>query len=331
MSSADPAPDPSGAETEHAQAAALAGRDCSPRASARRPGRRARRPGPPRSRRGASSAGGHSHGPGERAPLGAVHLPRPGRFGVPHRPRGGVAVHPAGPAARAARQPFADRHGAHRRDRARPTRSRCARSRRDAEPVGTVLAPGRPGQRAGAAAASAAAPRRHHPQGHVARPSRSRSRCAAPASSAYGHLVVDVERLGRGRGRARPPRLGHARRQRRARGRRRRLADVRVRAGLGRRRGARRRARAPSSAATPGFGTSVVTFGGDLVRLSPTVRFTGPGGDAELLGLSFADAGQHQEHRLLVDHAVPHCRSRRHLQGRAAGPGRAHASGSATC
>jgi Fe-S cluster assembly protein SufD len=55
---------------------------------------------------------------------------------------------------------------------------------------------------------------------------------------------------------------------------------------------------------------AVVTFGGDLVRVSPTVRFTAPGGDAELLGLSFADAGQHQEARLYVDHAVPHCRSR---------------------
>jgi Fe-S cluster assembly protein SufD len=54
----------------------------------------------------------------------------------------------------------------------------------------------------------------------------------------------------------------------------------------------------------------VVTLGGDLVRVTPTVRFAGPGGDAELLGLSFADGGQHQEHRLYVDHAVPRCRSR---------------------
>ena len=52
-----------------------------------------------------------------------------------------------------------------------------------------------------------------------------------------------------------------------------------------------------------------VTLGGDLVRMSATVRFDAPGGDAELLGLYFADAGQHLEHRLLVDHAVPHCRS----------------------
>ena len=55
---------------------------------------------------------------------------------------------------------------------------------------------------------------------------------------------------------------------------------------------------------------AVVTFGGDLVRISPTVRFSSPGADAELLGLCFADAGQHQEARLYVDHAVPHCRSR---------------------
>ncbi|MGH4013326.1 MAG: Fe-S cluster assembly protein SufD [Pseudonocardiaceae bacterium] len=54
---------------------------------------------------------------------------------------------------------------------------------------------------------------------------------------------------------------------------------------------------------------TTVSLGGDLVRQAPTVTFTAPGGDAELLGLYFADAGQHLEHRLLVDHAQPHCRS----------------------
>jgi Fe-S cluster assembly protein SufD len=58
------------------------------------------------------------------------------------------------------------------------------------------------------------------------------------------------------------------------------------------------------------FRSAVVTLGGSLVRLTPTVRFAGPGGDAELLGLYFADAGQHLEHRLFVDHQPPHCRSR---------------------
>jgi Fe-S cluster assembly protein SufD len=52
-----------------------------------------------------------------------------------------------------------------------------------------------------------------------------------------------------------------------------------------------------------------VTLGGALVRLSPTVRYAGPGGDAELYGICFADAGQHLEHRIFVEHDVPNCRS----------------------
>jgi Fe-S cluster assembly protein SufD len=52
-----------------------------------------------------------------------------------------------------------------------------------------------------------------------------------------------------------------------------------------------------------------VTLGGDLVRMSGKVRFDAPGGDAELLGLYFADDGQHLESRLLVDHAHPDCKS----------------------
>ncbi|HSZ38434.1 MAG TPA: Fe-S cluster assembly protein SufD [Trebonia sp.] len=53
-----------------------------------------------------------------------------------------------------------------------------------------------------------------------------------------------------------------------------------------------------------------VTVGGAVVRLSPTIRYAGPGGDAELYGITFADAGQHLEHRLFVDHDTPNCRSR---------------------
>lgn len=52
-----------------------------------------------------------------------------------------------------------------------------------------------------------------------------------------------------------------------------------------------------------------VTLGGDVVRTTATVRFTGPGGDAKLLGTYFADDGQHFESRLLVDHAHPNCKS----------------------
>ena len=50
-------------------------------------------------------------------------------------------------------------------------------------------------------------------------------------------------------------------------------------------------------------------FGGEVVRIFPRVRYTAPGGDAELLGVYFADAGQYFENRLLVDHSVPNCRS----------------------
>ena len=52
-----------------------------------------------------------------------------------------------------------------------------------------------------------------------------------------------------------------------------------------------------------------VALGGDLVRQFTSVEYTGRGGDAELWGLYFADAGQHFEHRQLVDHSVPDCRS----------------------
>jgi len=60
---------------------------------------------------------------------------------------------------------------------------------------------------------------------------------------------------------------------------------------------------------------TLVSLGGDVVRMAPAVRYAGPGGDAELLGLYFADAGQHLEHRLFVDHAQPNCRSRVDYKG----------------
>jgi len=55
---------------------------------------------------------------------------------------------------------------------------------------------------------------------------------------------------------------------------------------------------------------AAVSLGGNLVRLAPSVRYDGPGGDATLTGIYFADAGQHLEHRLFVDHDLPNCRSR---------------------
>ncbi|AOS63176.1 Fe-S cluster assembly protein SufD [Actinoalloteichus hymeniacidonis] len=64
-----------------------------------------------------------------------------------------------------------------------------------------------------------------------------------------------------------------------------------------------------------------VTLGGDLVRISSTVNYRDRGGDAELLGLYFADAGQHLEHRMLVDHSVPNCRSNVVYKGALQGEG----------
>jgi Fe-S cluster assembly protein SufD len=58
------------------------------------------------------------------------------------------------------------------------------------------------------------------------------------------------------------------------------------------------------------FAHTAVSLGGDVVRLVPSVKYAGPGGNAELRGVYFADAGQHLEHRLLVDHNQPNCRSR---------------------
>ena len=52
-----------------------------------------------------------------------------------------------------------------------------------------------------------------------------------------------------------------------------------------------------------------VNLGGALVRLNPTVRFAGPGGQASLYGVSFCGPGQHQEARLYVDHGQPNCTS----------------------
>jgi len=52
-----------------------------------------------------------------------------------------------------------------------------------------------------------------------------------------------------------------------------------------------------------------VTLGGGIVRIVPTVRYAGPGGRAELLGVNFAGDDQHFESRLYVDHGQPHCSS----------------------
>lgn len=63
------------------------------------------------------------------------------------------------------------------------------------------------------------------------------------------------------------------------------------------------------------FTSYVITVGGSVVRISPTVEYKGPGSSAELFGLYFATDGQHLEHRVHVDHAVPGAKSRVNYKG----------------
>jgi len=67
------------------------------------------------------------------------------------------------------------------------------------------------------------------------------------------------------------------------------------------------------------FKSITVTVGGDVVRILPTVEFVAPGGSVELLGVYFATTGQFFEHRMHVDHAVPHAKSRVNFKGALAG------------
>jgi len=67
------------------------------------------------------------------------------------------------------------------------------------------------------------------------------------------------------------------------------------------------------------FISTVVSVGGSLVRILPTVEYRGAGASAELNGLYFATDGQHLEHRIHVDHNVGHAKSRVNYKGALAG------------
>ena len=67
------------------------------------------------------------------------------------------------------------------------------------------------------------------------------------------------------------------------------------------------------------FKSITVSIGGSLVRILPTVEFTGSGAEVDLQGVYFASAGQHLEHRLHVDHLVPNAKSRVNYKGVLAG------------
>jgi Fe-S cluster assembly protein SufD len=69
------------------------------------------------------------------------------------------------------------------------------------------------------------------------------------------------------------------------------------------------------------FTSVVITVGGSLVRLLPTVEYSGPGASAELFGLYFAGSGQYLEHRIHVDHNVGQSKSRVNYKGALSGDG----------
>ncbi|WP_144718015.1 Fe-S cluster assembly protein SufD [Agrococcus jejuensis] len=46
----------------------------------------------------------------------------------------------------------------------------------------------------------------------------------------------------------------------------------------------------------------VVTFGGGVVRVNPSMRLAGEGSEGDMLGLAFADAGQHLESQVYMHH-----------------------------
>jgi len=65
----------------------------------------------------------------------------------------------------------------------------------------------------------------------------------------------------------------------------------------------------------------VVSLGGGIVRVNPSVHLAGPGSDTELFGLYFADAGQHLEQQVYVNHDAPNSRSRVTYKGALQGAG----------
>lgn len=66
---------------------------------------------------------------------------------------------------------------------------------------------------------------------------------------------------------------------------------------------------------------SVVTLGGDIVRIRMDQDFGGEQGDLNMLGIYFVDPGEHIEHRTMVVHNHPDCKSRVVYKGALDGKG----------
>jgi Fe-S cluster assembly protein SufD len=65
----------------------------------------------------------------------------------------------------------------------------------------------------------------------------------------------------------------------------------------------------------------VVSLGGKIVRVNPSTALTGEGAEVESFGVYFADAGQHLEQRVYVNHVAPKTKSRVNYKGALQGKG----------
>lgn len=65
----------------------------------------------------------------------------------------------------------------------------------------------------------------------------------------------------------------------------------------------------------------VVSLGGKIVRVNPSLHLDEQGANGEGYGAYFADAGQHLEHQVYIDHNAPHTRSRVAYKGALQGEG----------
>lgn len=65
----------------------------------------------------------------------------------------------------------------------------------------------------------------------------------------------------------------------------------------------------------------LVSFGGNVVRINPAAHLAADAARGDLLGLYFADAGQHIEHQVYAHHIAPHTVSRVTYKGALQGDG----------
>lgn len=65
----------------------------------------------------------------------------------------------------------------------------------------------------------------------------------------------------------------------------------------------------------------VVSLGGEVVRVNPSIHLNHAGANGEALGAYFADAAQHLEHQVYMDHNAPQTRSRVTYKGALQGEG----------